>query len=49
MKTPHNLKKNESIIFKHFGELQEFAEKHEYKDNEFEFVNADPLTMVKVN
>jgi hypothetical protein len=49
MKTPHNLEKGNSIIFKHFGELNDFAEKHEYKNGEFEFVNHSPLTMVKVS
>jgi hypothetical protein len=49
MKEPHNILKNESIIFKHFGELDAFAEKHPYKKGEFEFVSLEPLTMKKVS
>jgi hypothetical protein len=48
MKTPHNIKKGETKTFKHLGELNDFAEKHHYKNGEFEFVNTDPLTIEKV-
>lgn len=49
MKQPHNLKIGETKTFKHFGELQDFAENFEYKENEFDFINHEPLTMQKVN
>tara|TARA_R110002096_G_scaffold45739_1_gene122571 strand:+ start:1194 stop:1343 length:150 start_codon:yes stop_codon:yes gene_type:complete len=49
MKTNHTVKKGETIEFKNLQEVQEFAETHHYKQDEFECLSADPFVYKKVN
>lgn len=49
MKKAHNIKPGETMQFANLGEVQNWAEQHEYKSDEFECVSADPFTYKKVN
>ena len=42
------MKKGETKVFNTLQELQDFAEKHPYKEGEFQFINHQPLTLQKV-
>lgn len=48
MKSNHNLKVGQKMEFKSFGELNDWAEKHQYQDDEFKCISADPLVFEKV-
>ncbi|WP_341221892.1 hypothetical protein [Polaribacter atrinae] len=49
MKIAHNLNLGDEKKFNNFQELQNFADNYNYEENEFEFVNTNPLVMVKIN
>lgn len=49
MKQPHNLSIGDQKKFNNFQELQNFADKFTYQDDEFQFINTNPLVMIKVN
>ena len=48
MKTPHNIKLGKTIQFKNLQEVQEFADTHNYRNDEFECISADPFKYKKV-
>ncbi len=48
MKSQHTVKKGETIEFENLGEVQDWAEKHEYKEDEFACVSSDPFIYEKV-
>ena len=48
MKRNHNLKVGEKLEFDNLGEVQNWAENNNYKEDEFECISVDPFVYRKV-